>query len=463
MVDALNELAQRMGWEVTWSEKRHSGADHQPTTVVSLLLRGFEEPASEFGNRIALLVQDQWLIPKSPDFPAAVFAGIVQSCPPNATGMKEELKVVAVCAGTAIRQNCPAQCKQPRQELNDCHAEVLACRALRKYLYRELEHAQGGGSSIFQRCSPPGEAPFELKPGVLFHLYSTMLPCGDASVYLNGKQGRGLRPMEPALSLGGDGPEVPTKDICSKHWPCENVRRGKLRAKMECGRSWTPLPNNSGGDGEAANGKNKLGRLRKMSCSDKMLRWNVLGFQGKPLSLDARAFLSNIIASPLFISSVSIGDPRFNHNHLARAICCCIAKRCGHHMAPVVHHPVLHAAPWSMGDEAVEWMHLQNKDGEPSISEHSLFERFQGVLSAEQALLTEVQSREGRDLFEKAKEGGRRYAKAVREWNALLQEELGQAWLSQRKRERTQIGGRSRDQLQRCLACKEPCSPPGPP
>lgn len=181
----------------------------------------------------------------------------------------------------------PTPCANYPSFATSAYEYGLGRRALRKYLYRELEHAQGGGSSIFQRCSPPGEvsvmfmsrfhgrctnidflacfpgprvhsphsdavlsskqAPFELKPGVLFHLYSTMLPCGDASVYLNGKQGRGLRPMEPALSLGGDGPEVPTKDICSKHWPCENVRRGKLRAKMECGRSWTPLPNNSGG------------------------------------------------------------------------------------------------------------------------------------------------------------------------------------------------------------------------
>ena len=30
---------------------------------------------------------------------------------------------------------------------------ALGCRALQKYLYRELEQAQGRRSSIFQRCS----------------------------------------------------------------------------------------------------------------------------------------------------------------------------------------------------------------------------------------------------------------------------------------------------------------------
>ena len=91
------------------------------------------------------------------------------------------------------------------------------------------------------------QAPFELKPGVHFHLYSSMLPCGDASEYLHGNQLRSLRPMEPVLSLGGDGPEVPTREVCSQHWPCENPKRGKLRAKMECGQSLTSLSNYSSG------------------------------------------------------------------------------------------------------------------------------------------------------------------------------------------------------------------------
>jgi hypothetical protein len=174
--------------------------------------------------------------------------------------------------------------------VNDCHAEVLARRALQRALLLEAEaharHCGGGGGG---GCALPargcllahgeGErrALLRLRPGVRLHLCITDAPCGEAHEYADcggggggggGGEGSGARrtgakPVAPPEGGGGGG---------GGHPP--------LRTKS--GRSDLP-PHR---------------RTRSLCCSDKVARWVGVGLQG--------ALLAALLCAPLPLASVAV-------------------------------------------------------------------------------------------------------------------------------------------------------------
>ncbi|XP_043336402.1 double-stranded RNA-specific editase B2 isoform X2 [Cervus canadensis] len=172
--------------------------------------------------------------------------------------------------------------------VNDCHAEILARRALVHFLYAQLElhlskRREDSERSIFERLKEGG---FRLRDGVLFHLYLSASPCGDARLH---------SPHERAAELSS------SKHLARKF-------RGHLRTKIESGEGTVPV--RGPGTVQTWDGVLLGEQLVTMSCTDKIARWNVLGLQG--------ALLCHFI-EPVYLHSIVVGSLRHT-GHLSRVM-----------------------------------------------------------------------------------------------------------------------------------------------
>ncbi|KAM9852095.1 double-stranded RNA-specific adenosine deaminase [Aulostomus maculatus] len=179
------------------------------------------------------------------------------------------------------------------ETVNDCHAEIISRRGFVRFLYNELhKHFDGTDESIFE---PAEKNKLRIKSDITFHLYISTAPCGDGALF------------DKSCSETGDEVEG--------HQPLfENGKQGKLRTKVENGEGTIPVE--SSAIVPTWDGIQHGERLRTMSCSDKILRWNVLGLQG--------ALLSHFL-HPIYLKSITLGY-LYSHGHLTRAVCCRLAR-----------------------------------------------------------------------------------------------------------------------------------------
>ncbi|XP_070305016.1 double-stranded RNA-specific editase B2-like [Salvelinus sp. IW2-2015] len=182
--------------------------------------------------------------------------------------------------------------------VNDCHAEVTTRRAFLRFLYAQLELflCNWPGSleqSIFVRDK---ESVYRLRDGILFHMYVSSSPCGDARL------------------------NCPYEITATHQSGYRFVRklRCHLRMKMEGGEGTLPV------SVLRANQKWHRGLPREppvtMSCTDKIARWNILGLQG--------SLLSHLV-EPVYLHSLTVGS-LCHTGHLGRTM----ARRMGH-IAPL--------------------------------------------------------------------------------------------------------------------------------
>ncbi|XP_075873570.1 double-stranded RNA-specific editase 1-like isoform X1 [Nelusetta ayraudi] len=219
----------------------------------------------------------------SPHARRKVLAGVVMT-----TGADvKEAEVICVSTGTKCING--EYMSDRGLALNDCHAEIVARRSLIRYLYSQLEHFLSNHDeeqhkSIFSRCD--NRQGFQLKENVQFHLYISTSPCGDARIF---------SPHEAGMEDQGD--RHPNRKA-----------RGQLRTKIESGEGTIPV--RSSNTIQTWDGVLQGERLLTMSCSDKIARWNVVGFQGS---------LMSYFTEPIYFSSIILGS-LYHADHLSRAM-----------------------------------------------------------------------------------------------------------------------------------------------
>lgn len=161
-----------------------------------------------------------------------------------------------------------------------------------RYFLREIESVRRGEPSIFRDPSPAGDdALLALRPGVQFHMFCSHTPCGDASIF----------PRDTVADNPGKRPTNGTEnrednddsERCHDHDGPPDAKRTRLdrqvtgdihRTGAKCldaeTRRDAKLP---GLDYHVVTAvRTKPGRgdpTLSVSCSDKLLRWNLVGVQ----------------------------------------------------------------------------------------------------------------------------------------------------------------------------------------
>ena len=215
-----------------------------------------------------------------------VLAGICMTRFPCRDESTEVPEVISIGTGTKTIQG--ANFTTHGTALFDCHGEIIARRGFKRFLYSQLMLIARDpmADSIFMM----DQNVYKLRPGIKFHLYINTATCGDARLF---------NPNDK-------------EDLPDEH--ASRMNRGILRTKIENGEGTIPIQAANSvltWDGIMANG-----RLLTMSCSDKVMRWNVLGMQG--------SLLSQFI-EPIFVSSIVLGM-LYHNQHFKRAMYARLAK-----------------------------------------------------------------------------------------------------------------------------------------
>lgn len=222
----------------------------------------------------------------------------------------DSLRCVAL--GTGLKALPFKQLSPSGNTANDSHAEVICRRSFKRFLLHQMALAcsENDPESIF--CFTPrdeseleDEDPttpfFQLKDGIRFYFYVSQSPCGDASMdYVIHAQTE-----EERISN-----ELKKKQFLENHSGQEVDPLGPLRP-LVTGRVLRGRMEFE----ERGIARTKPGRIdsdlsASMSCTDKITRWNGLGWGGSIVAL---------LAGPIHMSAIIVAEG-FHKESLRRSL-----------------------------------------------------------------------------------------------------------------------------------------------
>lgn len=156
--------------------------------------------------------------------------------------------------------------------LHDCHGEILARRIVVRWLIDEIRNLYEGNKSYIL-CIDERSKSLSLLQGVTFHLIVTSPPCGDCAVLSDQSGGYKKKRHRTGAKIVIQPSKIPDASIVENYSITQ--LSGVVRRKPGRG-----APTSS------------------MSCSDKILKWNLLGFQG--------CLLKALIDNPIYFSDITI-------------------------------------------------------------------------------------------------------------------------------------------------------------